>query len=76
MRKPAHAYICENIGADQLCSNREADQRLCVWYIETRINVVTEPGIHLELSSCRQKEAKVAISYLHRYMYMYYPSTC
>ena len=31
MRKPA-ICICENKGADQLCGNREADQRLCKEY--------------------------------------------
>ena len=32
MRKQAF-YICENKDADQLRSNREADQRLCFRYI-------------------------------------------
>ena len=62
-----HAFcICEKTGRDQLRGNRAADQRLCVCYINTRNNVVTEPGPQLELPSCGQK--KVAISYLHRYM--------
>ena len=34
MRNPAF-YICENKGADQLCGNRTADQRLCFRYIDT-----------------------------------------
>ena len=33
MRKPAFC-ICENKDADQLRSNREADQRLCFHYIK------------------------------------------
>ena len=29
-----HAFcMCENIGEDQLCDNRAADQRLCFQYI-------------------------------------------
>ena len=35
MRKPAFC-ICENKGADQLRGNREADQRLCFRYIDTK----------------------------------------
>ena len=34
MRKPAFC-ICENKGADQLCGNRTADQRLCFRCIRT-----------------------------------------
>ena len=30
-------HICENKGADQLRSNREADQRLCFCYIDNTI---------------------------------------
>ena len=29
--------ICENKDADQLCGNREADQRLCFRYIDSTI---------------------------------------
>ena len=29
--------ICENKDADQLCGNREADQRLCFLYTDSRI---------------------------------------
>ena len=36
MRKPAFC-ICENKDADELRGNREADQRLCVRYIESTI---------------------------------------
>ena len=36
MRKPDFC-ICENKGADQLCSNREADQRLCFRYSDSAI---------------------------------------
>ena len=34
MRKPAFC-ICENKGADQLCNNCAADQRLCFHYIDS-----------------------------------------
>ena len=34
MRKPTFC-ICENKDADQLRGNREADQRLCVCYIDS-----------------------------------------
>ena len=36
VRKPAFC-ICENKDADQLRSNREADQRLCFRYIDSTI---------------------------------------
>ena len=36
MRKP-NFYICENKGADQLCSNCTADQRLCFRYTDSTI---------------------------------------
>ena len=35
MRKPPAFCICENKGADQLCSNCTADQRLCFCYIDS-----------------------------------------
>ena len=34
MRKPTFC-ICENKDADQLCGNREDDQRLCFRYIDS-----------------------------------------
>ena len=37
-RKPAFC-ICENKGADQLCGNREADQRLCFCYTGSTISL-------------------------------------
>ena len=36
VRKPAFC-ICENKDADQLRGNREADQRLCFRYIDSKI---------------------------------------
>ena len=36
MRKPAFC-ICENKDADQLRGNREADQRLCFHFTDSRI---------------------------------------
>ena len=39
MRKATFG-ICENKDADQLCGNREADQRLCFRYIDSTIPLV------------------------------------
>ena len=36
MRKPTF-YMCQNIDADQLRGDREADQRLCFHYIDSTI---------------------------------------
>ena len=36
MKKPAF-YICENKDADQVSSNRQADQRLCFHYTDSTI---------------------------------------
>ena len=36
MRKPFFC-ICKNKGADQLCGDREADQRLCFRYTDSSI---------------------------------------
>ena len=36
MRNP-NSCICENKGADQLCGNRTADQRLCFRYTDSTI---------------------------------------
>ena len=57
MRKPAFC-ICENKGAEQLLSNREADQRLCFRYIHvdstipllakseiSSLSVIAQPGM-------------------------------
>ena len=40
MRKPTFG-ICENKDADQLCGNREADQRLCFRYIHSPIPLLS-----------------------------------
>ena len=42
MRKPAFC-ICENKDADQLRSNREADQRLCFRYTYSAIPLLPKP---------------------------------
>ena len=42
MRKPAF-YICENKGADQLCGNHPADQRLCFHFINGTIPLLLNP---------------------------------
>ena len=44
MRKPTFC-ICENKDADQLCGNREADQRLCFRYIDSTIPLLSKPEI-------------------------------
>ena len=44
MRKPAFC-ICENIDADQLRGNREADQRLCFRYIDSTIPLLPKSEI-------------------------------
>ena len=44
MRKPAFC-ICENKGADQLCDNCQADQRLCFHYMDTTIPLLSKPEI-------------------------------
>ena len=43
MRKPTFC-ICENKDADQLCGNREADQRLCFRYIDSTIILLSKSG--------------------------------
>ena len=42
MRKPAFS-ICENKAADQLCGNREANQRLCFRYTDTSSTIPLLP---------------------------------
>ena len=44
MRKPTFC-ICENKDADQLCGNREADQRLCFCYVDSTIPLPSKSGI-------------------------------
>ena len=44
MRKPAFC-ICENKDADQLRGNREADQRLCFRYTDSKIPILTKSEI-------------------------------
>ena len=41
IRKPAFC-ICKNKDADQLCGNREADQRLCFSYIANTIPLLSK----------------------------------
>ena len=53
MRQPAYAYA--KTGADQLCSDRAGDQRLCFSYIHSAIPLLPESdilaSIHLFLYS-------------------------
>ena len=44
MQKPTFC-ICENKDADQLCSNCEADQRLCFRYMDSTIPVLSDSTI-------------------------------
>ena len=44
MKKPTFC-ICENKDADQLCGNREADQRLCFRYIDSMIPQLSKSEI-------------------------------
>ena len=44
MRKPAFCK-CKNKDADQLCGNREADQRLCFRYIDSKIHQLSKSEI-------------------------------
>ena len=44
MGKPAFC-ICENKDADQLRGKREADQRLCLRYIDSTIPLLSTPEI-------------------------------
>ena len=50
MRKSAFC-ICENTGADQLCSNRTAAQRLCFYYIDSTIPLLPKSVISSRKSS-------------------------
>ena len=51
MRKPAFC-LCENKDAGQLRGNREADQRLCLRYIDTTISLLSKSEISSLLPSC------------------------
>ena len=44
VRKPSFC-ICENKDADQLRGNREADQRLCIRYIDSIIPILSKSEI-------------------------------
>ena len=44
VRKPAFC-ICENKDADQLRGNREADQRLCIRYTDSKIPLLSKSEI-------------------------------
>ena len=50
MRKPT-ICICENKGADQLCGNREADQRLCFRYTDSTMPLLSKSKISSFLPS-------------------------
>ena len=54
MRKPTFC-ICENKGADQLCSNCTADQRLCFRYRDSTILLLSKflSSVAAQLGSCR-----------------------
>ena len=44
MRKTTF-FICENKDADQLRGNREADRRLCFYYIDSTIPLLSKSEI-------------------------------
>ena len=44
IRKPTF-FICENKNADQLRGNREAEQRLCLHYIDSTIPLLSKSEI-------------------------------
>ena len=50
MRKPTFC-ICENKDADQLRGNHEADQRLCIRYIDSTTSLLSKSEISSLLSS-------------------------
>ena len=50
VRKPG-VCICKNKGADQLCDNRTADQRLCLCYIDSTIPLLHKSEISSLLPS-------------------------
>ena len=49
VRKPAFC-ICENKDADQLCGNRQADQRLCFCYTDSTIPLLPKSEIFKPLT--------------------------
>ena len=51
MRKPTFCK-CENKDADQLCGNREADQRLCFRYTDSTIPLLSKSQISSLFCSC------------------------
>ena len=53
--KTGFLHICENKGADQLRGNREADQRLCFRYTDTRIPLLSK----YEISSLQPSSVAV-----------------
>ena len=52
MRKPFFFCICENKDADQLRGNREADQCLCVRYMDSTIPLLPKSEISSFYPSC------------------------
>ena len=56
MRKPDFC-LCENKGADQLCSNCTADQRLCFRYMDSTISLLHESEISYFKPSCVDAQA-------------------
>ena len=50
MRKPV-IYFCDNKGADQLCSNCEADQCLCFRRADHTIPLISESNMSSLLST-------------------------
>ena len=78
MRKPAFA-LCENKGADQLCSNCTADQRLCFRYNDNIVSLLSKSEIwSFWLSSeavqpglCRTWSETLKIGFLMKWLTLY-----
>ena len=65
MRKPTFC-ICENKDADQLRGNREADQRLCFRYTDSRIPLLPKSEISNPEDRFSHNEAHITLSSVTR----------
>ena len=78
VRKPGFG-ICENKDADQLCGNREADQRLCFRYIASiipllpkyKISSLLPSSVTAQPSLCRSRSETPKTGFLNE-AHIYY----
>ena len=78
MRKPAFC-ICENKDADQLSSDREADQRLCFRYTDstipplstTEISRLQPSFVAVQPGLCRTRSQTRMLAFSRRDSYIY-----